>query len=88
MSPDLATDLLRDALLTVLVLASPVLVTMFLASFITTLLQSLTSLQDATLSMTPRLIIGGFVTLALLPWMLDRLTEYSTDLYQGILTRI
>jgi flagellar biosynthetic protein FliQ len=88
MQPDLAVDLLRDALLAALVLVSPVLITLAATSFVMTLLQTLTNLQDVTLSLTPKLVIGALATLALLPWMIDRLTTYSSDLYRGILTAL
>lgn len=79
-----ATDLVNSALQTVLVLALPVLVVLFVASLIVSVLQALTQVQDQTLSVIPRLVAGGVALLFLLPWMLDRLSAYTVELYQNV----
>ena len=84
MSSDLAIDVLRQALLLTAVVAAPLLLASFAVSFIVALLQAMTGVQDATVSLTPRLAVGTLALLWLLPWMLDRLTEFSTDLYRDI----
>lgn len=84
MSSDLAIDVVRQSLLLAVVLAAPLLLANFVVSFVISLLQTMTGIQDATVSLAPRLAIGALTLLWLLPWMLDRLTEYSTDLYRHI----
>lgn len=79
-----ATDLVNTALQTALVLALPVLVVLFVASLLVSVLQALTQVQDQTLSIVPRLLVGGLALLFLLPWMLDRLSEYTVELYQNV----
>jgi flagellar biosynthetic protein FliQ len=79
-----ATDLVNSALQTALVLALPVLVVLFVASLLVSVLQALTQVQDQTLSIVPRLLVGGLALMVLLPWMLDRLSEYTVELYQNV----
>lgn len=84
MSPDHALDIVRETLLLAVVLAAPLLLASFAVSFVTSLLQTMTGVQDATVSFTPRLAIGALALLWLLPWMVERLTEFSAALYRGI----
>ena len=79
-----ATDLLHDAMALALVLVLPALVVAFVVTLIVTFLQALTQVQDQTLTAVPRLLIGLFSLLLLLPWMLDRLTTYTIELYDGV----
>ncbi len=84
MPSDLAIDVLRQAMLLAVVLAAPVLVATFAVGFVVSLLQTLTGVHDVTVGTTPRLILGTLTLLWVLPWMLERLAEFSTDLYRGI----
>lgn len=83
MTADLAIELVRDALLLAGLLLAPVLAAIFLISLLVAVLQALTSLQDPTVSLLPRLLIGGLTLVCLLPWMMERLTDFTTGLYQG-----
>lgn len=80
----LAIDLVRAALMMAVTLTVPVLAAVFIVAFVTSLLQAVTQIQDVTLSLVPRLMVGGATIAALLPWMLERLSVYTTELYEGI----
>jgi flagellar biosynthesis protein FliQ len=84
MNVDLAIEHVQTALLTALTLAAPVLLVVFVVSLITSVLQALTQIQDQTLSLVPRLLAGAAAVLLLLPWMLDRLSQYLTDVYDNV----
>jgi flagellar biosynthesis protein FliQ len=79
-----ATDLLHEAVALALVLALPALAVAFVVTLVVTFLQAVTQVQDQTLTTVPRLLIGLFAVLLLLPWMLDRLTSYTVELYDGV----
>ena len=81
-SPRWLASLVPMALALVLVL--PALVVAFVVTLIVTFLQALTQVQDQTLTAVPRLLVGLISLLLLLPWMLDRLTTYTIELYDGI----
>jgi len=84
MDAENAVDLLHEAMTLALVLALPVLAVAFVVTLVVTFLQALTQVQDQTLTTVPRLLIGVFSLLLLLPWMLDRLTTYTVELYDGV----
>lgn len=79
-----ATDLLHDAMALALVLVLPALAVAFVVTLVVTFLQALTQVQDQTLTAVPRLLIGLSALLLLLPWMFDRLTTYTVELYDGV----
>ena len=50
-------------------------------SLLVSLLQTLTSVQEQTLTAVPRLVVVFLVTLAALPWMVHRLVNYTLHLF-------
>lgn len=81
MGPDEAAELMRQLLREALILGLPVLAAACLVSFAISLVQTLTSLQDQTLSTVPRILVVVGLLLAALPWYLDRLMRYTLSLF-------
>ena len=88
MTPDMVAELLRHLLKESMILAAPVLVAAALISFVLSLLQTLTSLQDQSLTSVPRLAAVALMLLVGMPWFLSRLATYTrvllTDLHRYI----
>ena len=59
------------------------MVTAALVSLAVSLLQTLTSVQEQTLTAVPRLIVVFVVTVAVLPWMVHRLVSFTLHLFTG-----
>lgn len=76
-----AIDLASEALSTVLVLAAPVLATILLVGLVVSLLQTVTQIQDPSLSQIPKLVAVAVVLCVGLPWLVQRLVEYSTSVF-------
>jgi flagellar biosynthetic protein FliQ len=81
MGPDEAAELVRNLLREALILGAPILLVACVTSFVISLVQTLTSLQDQTLSTVPRLLVVVGLLLAGLPWYLDRLMRYTVSLF-------
>ena len=81
MGADQAAELMRALLKEALILGAPVLAAACLTSFLISLVQTLTSLQDQTLSTVPRLLVVAGLLLAGLPWYLERLMRYTVWLF-------
>ncbi len=82
MNYDFATvELVREALFITLKIAAPILVAGILVGLVVSLLQSITSIQDQTLSFVPKIVVMVVVAAVLLPWITRRLVEYSADLF-------
>jgi flagellar biosynthetic protein FliQ len=80
MTPDSVVQILRQALLTALWMSAPLLLIAFTAGIVISLLQIVTSIQDAAFSTIPRLAVFLVSTLLLMPWMLKKLTDYTIAL--------
>jgi flagellar biosynthetic protein FliQ len=86
MGPDQTVEVMRRVLMEAMLLSAPLLVTACLVSLLVSLLQTLTSVQEQTLTAVPRLVVVFIVTMAALPWMVHRLTNFTlhmlTDLHR------
>jgi flagellar biosynthetic protein FliQ len=75
------TDLIRQTLIITLKIAAPILGVGIIFGLIISLVQSVTSIQDQTLSTVPKIVVMVIVALLLLPWVIQRLMEFSTTLF-------
>ena len=77
MSPDQVAEILRQLLKEAMIIAAPLLLAAALLSF----LQTLTSLQEQSLTAVPRLFAIVAILGAAMPWFLHQLTGYTLMLY-------
>jgi flagellar biosynthetic protein FliQ len=80
MTPDMVSELLRQLLREAMILAAPVLVAAAALSFLLSLVQTLTSLQEQSLTSVPRLMAVVLILMAAMPWFLARLATYTVHL--------
>jgi flagellar biosynthetic protein FliQ len=77
MTPDLVAELLRQLMKEAIILSAPLLVAAVLLSFFLSLVQTLTSLQEQSLTSVPRLAAIAMILLVAMPWFLERLAAYT-----------
>jgi flagellar biosynthesis protein FliQ len=77
MTPDLVAELMRQMLKEAMILAAPILISAALLSFVLSLVQTLTSLQEQSLTSVPRLAAIAFILLVGMPWFLERMSTYT-----------
>lgn len=77
MTPDLVAELLRQLMKEAIILSAPVLVAAVLLGFVLSLLQTLTSLQEQSLTTVPRLAAVAVILLVGMPWFLERLANFT-----------
>jgi flagellar biosynthesis protein FliQ len=77
MNPEVAIDLFKSTLLFSLYLVTPFLIGMLVVGVIASLLQSVTSVQESTLTFAPKLLAFAGLCLVLTPWVLRSLTEFA-----------
>src|ERR1022692_3838626 len=80
MTTDAVVELLRHALLAAFWIAAPLMAIAFAAGVVISLAQIVTSIQDTAFSTIPRLIVFVLAILLLMPWMIQRITVYTTAL--------
>jgi len=84
MGSSFALYLGRQTLETALLLSAPILITCLVVGVAVTLLQAVTSIRDMTLSIVPKLLAVGVVTLLFSGWMLDVILRFSNDIFACI----
>ncbi|MDP7014402.1 MAG: flagellar biosynthesis protein FliQ [Pirellulaceae bacterium] len=84
MTPDTAIDLGRQAIITSLVIGAPVLLVGMAVGLLIGLLQALTQVQDQTVSFVPKIVAMVIVLTLSLPWLLQRMVDYSQELFVSI----
>ncbi|MBI5365134.1 MAG: flagellar biosynthetic protein FliQ [Planctomycetes bacterium] len=75
------TDLARDLLLTTILLAGPVLLVGLVVGIAVSLFQALTSVQEQTLSLIPKMLAVMLVVLLLLAPALQILVDYTARVF-------
>ena len=68
---------IRDLLTTAVLLAAPPVVTSLLVGVLVSILQTVTSIQEQTLSFVPRILAVSAVLIVTLPWSIKVLTDFS-----------
>lgn len=84
MTPEMVLQLGRNALEMTLILAGPVLLFGLIAGLIVAVFQALTQINEMTLTFIPK-IAATVLAIALFgPWMLQKLINYTTALFEAI----
>lgn len=84
MNPDLAIDTFRTTVVFALYVVAPFLIVTLVVGLLASLLQSVTSMQEPTLTFVPKLLVLAALGLLLTPWLLRSLSEFTVT----ILTRM
>lgn len=84
MSHQLVIDLSRDAIITALMVAAPMLLIALGVGLIISIIQSVTQIQEQTLAFVPKLVLVGGAFIVGLPWLLQILIRYTTQVIRGI----
>jgi flagellar biosynthetic protein FliQ len=77
MNPDLAIDLFKSTVMFALYIVAPFLALTLVVGLIASLIQSVTSMQEQTLTFVPKLIAVSGLMLLLTPWLLRALSEFT-----------
>jgi len=74
----------RHTLETTLLLAAPILITCMGVGITVTLLQAVTSIRDMTLTVVPKLLAVGGVTMLFGSWMLQVALRFTAEIFTQI----
>jgi flagellar biosynthetic protein FliQ len=88
MSEALIVDLARKALMTTLMLSAPMLLASLIIGLAVGILQSITQIQEQTLTYVPKLVGISVVFLIALPWMMQLTVKYTVELFRSLPTII
>jgi flagellar biosynthetic protein FliQ len=77
-------EIALSAILLATKLCAPILITSLVIGFAISLFQSVTQIQEVTLSFVPKAVGVAVALLLCGNWMLHELVSFTTDLYQRI----
>lgn len=82
MQTEIVTDVMQNALFLVLKTAAPLLLVSLVIGLIVSIFQTVTSIQEQTLTFVPKMV-GMFLGLMLIGhWMLNNMTTFMEDLWR------
>ena len=80
MTPEQITHVVRHTLLTALEIAAPFLLLALVVGILIALIQSMTQMQEMTLTFVPKMIVVAAALAVLFPWILKILTKFTNNL--------
>ena len=78
------TDLARTTLVTALMIVAPALLIGMTVGLLMSLFQTITSLQEQTLAIVPKIIAVVITLLVMLPWILATLRSFARGLFERL----
>ena len=86
MTPDMAIDICRKAVQTVLLGAAPMLLAGLIVGLLISIFQAATQINEQTMTFVPK-IVAVFVTLLIFaPWIIKLLTVFTTGIFEALAT--
>lgn len=76
-----AIEMATQMLLVMLKIAAPILLVGMLVGLAISIFQSVTSIQDQTLTFVPKIGVMVIVAALLIPWIAQRLVEYAIEAF-------
>jgi len=77
-------DIAADALTIAAKLAAPILITSLVVGFAISLVQSITQIQEVTLSFVPKAIAVAVALLVTGHWMIEEMVAFTNELFSRI----
>lgn len=84
MNQDIFITLLQKMFVLVLELATPVLVVGVVVGLAVSIFQSITQIQESTLTIVPKIIIGVLTIILLMPWMMNLMVSTVNEFFNMI----
>lgn len=74
-------DIAREAIYTTIITSAPLLLISLIVGLIVSIFQTVTSIQEQTLTFVPKIIAIFLVMMLCGSWMLDPMSGFMTDLW-------
>jgi len=84
MDAQTAVNLTQQAMLTALLVSAPILIVGVVVGLLIGLAQALTQVQDQTVAFVPKIVAMVAVLVLCLPWLVQKMVEYSEYLIVNI----
>ena len=83
MTQDTVLELGRDAMFMTLLVSAPMLLSGMVIGLIISIFQSVTQIQEITLTFVPKIVVVMLAFLLFMPWMMGLLLSYVQPIFGG-----
>lgn len=83
MTVDAVSDMAREALYLIIRVALPVLLVSLIVGLTVSIFQTVTSIQEQTLTFVPKIICVFLAITIFGPWMMNSMVDYMTTLWSS-----
>ena len=88
MTAEVIVDIARDAIWTIIKCSAPLLLTSLIIGLIVSIFQTVTSIQEQTLTFVPKFIAIMAIVIIAGNWILTQLSEYIIELFNSFVTYV
>ncbi|KPK76560.1 MAG: flagellar biosynthetic protein FliQ [Phycisphaerae bacterium SM23_30] len=81
MDTGMALDLGRQALMTALIIAMPMLCVGLVVGVLISIMQAVTQVQEMTLTFVPKIIAMILAAAFFMPWILNRMMNFAAEMF-------
>lgn len=86
MTPDLAVNICRKAIQTILMCAAPMLLAGMITGLLVSIFQAATQINEQTLTFIPKIVMVFLTLLFFGPWIIEVLTTFATGVFDTLST--
>ena len=76
-------DVARDAIYTIIITGAPLLLVSLIVGLIVSIFQTVTSIQEQTLTFVPKILSIFFTIMLIGSWMLDNMSNLMVELWSN-----
>lgn len=84
MEQEIVIGILQKVFILIIELSAPVLIVSVVVGLMVSIFQTITQIQEATLTFVPKIIAGVVTIIILMPWMLSVFTTSVNELFDSI----
>jgi flagellar biosynthesis protein FliQ len=84
MNADVVLELFKQTLTHALILAGPILILTLIVGVMISIFQTVTSVQEMTLSFVPKVVVITITLVVAGHWMLQRITFFTMEMFQRL----
>ncbi len=84
MTPEYIISLSQETMMLVLYVSGPVLLVTLVVGLLVSIFQAVTQIHEMTLTFIPKILAVGALMLLMLPWMMQRMVDFTVQLISSI----
>jgi len=81
MTPEMVITIGREAIITMLLVAAPMLLSGLVIGLIISIFQAVTQVHEMTLTFIPKIVIVALSLLIFMPWMINQILDFTRRIY-------